>query len=137
MDGLIKYLDKRIEETNKNLMVYRNQINELHRVSDPLWVKAHTNRYLYYHALLGELFILNEIKSKLKKDGKLAYDYPDESVTKVGGIWQEKALEILSNFSNIKDAITHCELVVELFSNRVYKKILVILKKLQEDETKI
>lgn len=68
MNELIKYLNKRIKETNQNLMVYRNQINELHRVRDPLWVKAHTNRYLYYHGLLGELFVLNEIKSKIKKN---------------------------------------------------------------------
>jgi hypothetical protein len=70
MENIIEYINKRIEETNKNLMVYRNQINELHRVADSHWVKAHTNRYLYYHGLLGELFILNEIKQKIKEDEK-------------------------------------------------------------------
>jgi hypothetical protein len=70
MKNLEEYINKRIKETNKNLKVLKDKINDSYRVSDPLWVKAHTNMYLDYHGLLGGLAIFNEIKSKLNEDGK-------------------------------------------------------------------
>lgn len=61
----------------------------------------------------------------------LRYDYPNYSVTMLEGVEIKRAFEVLSKFSTTKDAITHCELVVEHFPNRVYKNILLILKNLR------
>ena len=69
MKNLEKYIQERITETNKNISVFKNKINLSHRVDRPNWVKNHTNDYFYYHGLLGELNVLNEIKSKLNEDG--------------------------------------------------------------------
>jgi len=68
MKDLKEYIDARITETNKNILFYKKKISEFHRVHYPDWVKLHTNNYLYYHGLLGELAVLNEIKSKLKNE---------------------------------------------------------------------
>jgi hypothetical protein len=65
----------------------------------------------------------------------IVYDHQNYSfsVKRIDGIGKEKAFEVLSQFSTTEDAITHCELLLENFSNRVYENILVILKKLNKN----
>lgn len=68
MENLLEYINQRIKETNSSIALSKELLNELNKPTDPNWIKT-TSNYSFYHQLLGELAILNEIKSKLQEDG--------------------------------------------------------------------
>jgi hypothetical protein len=67
MENLLEYINQRTKETNNSISLSKELLNQLDKPADPNWIKT-TSSYSFYHQLLGELAILNEIKSKLKED---------------------------------------------------------------------
>ena len=68
MNELIKYLDKRIEETNKSIAFFKEKVNEAMKQLGKHRYKNYSVSYTHYYTLLGELSVLMQIKSKIKED---------------------------------------------------------------------